>query len=418
MDSAIAAAERDAAAAALASSKAHEQLVVWTEGEKTVISQLQKIGKVIDSPEFAAVSSAFVQQHNDAFEFCDENKFEHTALHEQFVELMEKTILELAPQADMDTLVSNLPAFMEKRANAGDQEGTGHVIDFLLSLTDFDTFKQTMLASKHETSGSLELADAASSADTALGAISGQLQMNPAVAERANVLLQLGSQGDGSVAWKRLGEKAGARARAARRRAAPRSQAQHLLSARAPRATGAYTLDTTQIGADRFMRCNMVMQLPLEHALGAHCNWADPEFLRYDDVMCSKVEVLRNTHDGPVHDYVARMHLKLPGVMKFVPNIPKTLTMRSCVERDAPKPGSAIAIWTTWDVERDCADVGPNSFVRIAVLEDAGGGVTNFINVSRMPPVFPTWVASLFMSKTIVTNIQSTTIKYKKLKGL
>ncbi|KAG8468993.1 hypothetical protein KFE25_007511 [Diacronema lutheri] len=389
MDSAIAAAERDAAAAALASSKAHEQLVVWTEGEKTVISQLQKIGKVIDSPEFAAVSSAFVQQHNDAFEFCDENKFEHTALHEQFVELMEKTILELAPQADMDTLVSNLPAFMEKRANAGDQEGTGHVIDFLLSLTDFDTFKQTMLASKHETSGSLELADAASSADTALGAISGQLQMNPAVAERANVLLQLGSQGDGSVAWKRLGEKA-----------------------------GAYTLDTTQIGADRFMRCNMVMQLPLEHALGAHCNWADPEFLRYDDVMCSKVEVLRNTHDGPVHDYVARMHLKLPGVMKFVPNIPKTLTMRSCVERDAPKPGSAIAIWTTWDVERDCADVGPNSFVRIAVLEDAGGGVTNFINVSRMPPVFPTWVASLFMSKTIVTNIQSTTIKYKKLKGL
>jgi hypothetical protein len=95
MDEAIAAAEREANAAANKALAAQEQLVEWSEGEKTVIAQLKKIGAVIQTPELAAISNGFIHTHNHVFDFTDENKFEYSALHEQYVELMEKTLLDL-----------------------------------------------------------------------------------------------------------------------------------------------------------------------------------------------------------------------------------------------------------------------------------------------------------------------------------
>lgn len=95
MDEAIAAAEREANAASNKALAAQEQLVEWSEGEKSVIAHLKKIGAVIQSPELAAVTNGFIEQHKHVFEFTDENKFEYSALHEQYVELMEKTLLDL-----------------------------------------------------------------------------------------------------------------------------------------------------------------------------------------------------------------------------------------------------------------------------------------------------------------------------------
>lgn len=68
MDDAIANAEREAQLASLKANGAAQQLVEWTQGEKTVIKNLKRIGAVISSPEFQAVNSAFVEQHRSVFE--------------------------------------------------------------------------------------------------------------------------------------------------------------------------------------------------------------------------------------------------------------------------------------------------------------------------------------------------------------
>lgn len=46
----------------------------------------------------------------------DENKFEYSALHEQYVEKMEATLTDLAKEVNMDELIANLPDFMQVRS--------------------------------------------------------------------------------------------------------------------------------------------------------------------------------------------------------------------------------------------------------------------------------------------------------------
>lgn len=115
MDDLIAIAEREAAAASQKAEGAAKYLQEWTQGERTVITNLKRMGTVISGAEFQQVTSAFVEQHRSVFEFTDENKFEYSALHEQYVELMEKTLIDLAKEVDMDELLACLPEFMQAR---------------------------------------------------------------------------------------------------------------------------------------------------------------------------------------------------------------------------------------------------------------------------------------------------------------
>lgn len=273
----------------------------------------------------------------------------------------------------MEQLIINLPEFMQARAHSKDPEGTGATIDFLLSLTEFETFKTMMLASKQEGAG-LELGDSGDANSTTLSAIVGNLKIDPAVVNRAKVLLQLGADG-ADVTWKKAGER-----------------------------PGSYLFEMTELGNERFMRVNSVMGLSLDHAIGAHCNWSDPDIKKYDD-MWNEITVLKEERHGTIHDSTYKIGLKLPGVLKFVSSIPKTITMRCVVERDAPKPGSAIAMWVSWDLKNDCPDTGPLGFVRVALLESTGENSVRFINVSKIAPVMPTWVAGLFMSKTVMSGM-------------
>ena len=68
---------------------------------------------------------------------ADENKLEYTTLHEQYVELMEKTLADLAKDVNMDELIANIPEFMQGRTHSQDPEGTASTVDFLVSLTEF-----------------------------------------------------------------------------------------------------------------------------------------------------------------------------------------------------------------------------------------------------------------------------------------
>ena len=44
---------------------------------------LAKVAKVVGSDEFRQKSTAFVEEHCDAFSFEDENKLEHSQIHDR-----------------------------------------------------------------------------------------------------------------------------------------------------------------------------------------------------------------------------------------------------------------------------------------------------------------------------------------------
>ena len=107
MESAIREAEREAELASKAAASAATQLKAWSAGERAVISSLKRLGVAIAMPEFQAASVAFVSAHKHVFTFTDENKLEYTTLHEAYVELMEKTLIQCARDVDLDELADS-----------------------------------------------------------------------------------------------------------------------------------------------------------------------------------------------------------------------------------------------------------------------------------------------------------------------
>lgn len=371
MDAAILQAERDAADASRKAEQAHDQLIEWTEGERKVIRSLKAIGHVLQGAEFARVSSGFVEQHKQAFTFEDENKLEYTALHEKYVELMEETIMRLASDVDMDELLAHLPEFMRDRAHSGNPENTGATIDFLLSLTDFTTFKNMMLGARLgdnvDEGGSL----AAAQSEEAIGALSTELKIPAAVVERARVLLRLTSA-DANVAWHHISEK-----------------------------KGEYSLEDTTLNGVKYMRSHLLVPLDARESLRCHFNWVDPELCKWDDKF-EKIEPISDVRDGPVHDQLFRVYLKLPGVVKLVPSVPKSVVMRMVCQEDVPSPGACTIVMTTWDQATDRPEGGKMSMVRAALVVPNGEGRSHMYNVSQMPSAMPGWVAALFMTNTII----------------
>lgn len=360
----------------------------WTSEQQAVITELEKVGKIINAPEFQQVSAAFVEAHKHVFEFTDENKFEYSALHERYIELMEKALEEQAKEVDMASLMTGLPAFVAATAAAKDMDsGTGATIDFLLTLTEFTTFKSMMLAANMaavESAAPVVGGDVVS--DAALSVFKSAL-IDPVVIERSKELLRL-SSGESDVVWKPISEKA-----------------------------GVYTLEGTELGSSRFMRSIMQMGLSVEHTLNAHFNMCDPELSKWEDTW-GKVEVVREKREGKLHDQLVKVHLKLPGVVKFIPGITKFIHLRMIVERDQPVPGSAIVVANTWDMDKNAPDLGRMGVVRCAIVEPTGPNNSRMCNLSKPPPIMPEWVMSLFMSNTILAGAIQTTEKYKRLKGL
>ena len=306
MDAAIAAAERDAQLASNTAGSAAQQLVDWTEGEKSVIKNLEKLGAVIASDAFQQVNNAFVQQHRSVFEFTDENKFEYTALHEQYVELMEKTLVDLAKDVNMDELLGTLPSFMEARAHGKVPEETGAYIDFLLSLTDFETFKNLMLMANMATTSRPVVAVVADS-DAPLQTLD-RTALPQVMVEQARTLMQLSAQ-DVSVSWKQAVVK-----------------------------KDEMLLETTTLNGVRYARLSMLIDLSVPHAVMCMLNMSAPDRNRWNQ-MADRVEVHRDERAGKVHDMMCTFHFKMPGVAKLIKSIPNKMTYRIAIEEDAPKPG-------------------------------------------------------------------------------
>jgi hypothetical protein len=433
-DEAIKAAEREAELANKKAEAAATQLVEWSEGERAVIGSLKRMGKVVESPEFQTISNGFVEQNKHHFEFTDENKLEYTALHEQYVDLMEATLVDLAkvrgarwprtellferarrvrgssaaaqtreavrvsptpcsaraltrsPAAlrarapplqdvNMEELITNLPEFMQARAQTQDPEGTASTIDFLLSLTDFSTFKNLMLAAN--------MTDAAGPAhamvtdsDAPLAAIA-RTVMPKVLVDTARTLLNLSDTTGAATKWSTAVDK-----------------------------KGELLMETATVNGQRFARLTMMVDLPVADTVKCMLSMGDPERQKWNQ-MAERVDVHSHTQEGVLEDTICTLVLKLPGVAKLIKSIPKAMTLRIAIENDLPAPGQVTYIMVGWDTKTNMPDTSSMAMTRVAILEPVAGGRTSIKTIDKQMQAVPEWVSNMWVSNTMAKQVKN-----------
>jgi len=111
------------------------------------VSALQSLGAGLESSSFNDWRKAFVQEHMHVFNFSEENKLEYTAIHNQYVEGLERHLESLLPagtsmKALEHALVTQPDAFRDL------DEATSGPVKLLLEAGDFVAFREMMLFEK------------------------------------------------------------------------------------------------------------------------------------------------------------------------------------------------------------------------------------------------------------------------------
>eukprot|EP00878_Enallax_costatus_P032064 GHUV01035160.1.p1 GENE.GHUV01035160.1~~GHUV01035160.1.p1 ORF type:complete len:200 (+),score=85.64 GHUV01035160.1:300-899(+) len=126
----------------LAADDGHEQTDSTNKWD-CIISALQDV--LLDS-QFETARSDFCRQHCNQFEDTQENKLCYTQLFQQYCSLVEGAIDAALTAAVPDFSMDEFAQMLEERQG----ELGAEVFDLLMSLSDFDIFKEEMLAQKRD----------------------------------------------------------------------------------------------------------------------------------------------------------------------------------------------------------------------------------------------------------------------------
>lgn len=118
-------------------------------------STVGALEEIVISDEFQALLSDFCHENAHHFEDSEENKLIYTELFKKYSDLIEGQLEEKLkariPGFDMG-------AFSEELERRGQEEVDSSVFDLLVTLGDFESFKQHMLETKVQTPSSLSIA--------------------------------------------------------------------------------------------------------------------------------------------------------------------------------------------------------------------------------------------------------------------
>lgn len=122
----------------------------------TIVGHIEEI---VMSDRFQNLQNTFLEEHYKHFDNSDENKFEYTAIHKDYTQLVEKVLedelLKCAPDFCMEEFQDEL--ILRK------DELDGEIFEILLTFTDFVTFKEMILDYKAMKEGrSFDLRDSIS----------------------------------------------------------------------------------------------------------------------------------------------------------------------------------------------------------------------------------------------------------------
>merc|ERR1712224_231121 len=134
-----------------------QDLVLAEEGgnpEDTAFdAKVGALNEIVISDEFTSLMDSFVKENCHHFEDTDENKLIYMDLFRQYSDRIETSLVRLMSEAlpgfDMVAFVAEIAARQD--------EVECEVFDMLVSMSDFDSFKQQMLDAKAAAEGSLDL---------------------------------------------------------------------------------------------------------------------------------------------------------------------------------------------------------------------------------------------------------------------
>eukprot|EP00929_Paragymnodinium_shiwhaense_P053638 TRINITY_DN26864_c0_g1_i2.p1 TRINITY_DN26864_c0_g1~~TRINITY_DN26864_c0_g1_i2.p1 ORF type:complete len:160 (+),score=42.11 TRINITY_DN26864_c0_g1_i2:84-563(+) len=110
---------------------------------------LQAVEGIIRSEEFQRQSNEFINRHCDEFEDVEENQLSWMTRHIAYVELAETYIEKrLKEEGGLHEIAECLPSFLASEEALTMDEEMAYTLDFILNLTNFEDFKDTMLARK------------------------------------------------------------------------------------------------------------------------------------------------------------------------------------------------------------------------------------------------------------------------------
>ncbi|CAE7549145.1 ARL2BP [Symbiodinium pilosum] len=121
-------------------------------------SQVEALQDAVLDDSFQEMLNAYCREHCHHFEDSEENKLIYTELFSQYAELIEGHL-----ERQMASAIPgfSMASFLEELSARGEDEIDAAVLDLLISLTDFMSFKQQMLTVKAGDAG-LSLAGTAS----------------------------------------------------------------------------------------------------------------------------------------------------------------------------------------------------------------------------------------------------------------
>eukprot|EP00747_Dinoflagellata_sp_TGD_P162403 gnl/TRDRNA2_/TRDRNA2_179964_c0_seq1.p2 gnl/TRDRNA2_/TRDRNA2_179964_c0~~gnl/TRDRNA2_/TRDRNA2_179964_c0_seq1.p2 ORF type:complete len:165 (+),score=71.48 gnl/TRDRNA2_/TRDRNA2_179964_c0_seq1:89-583(+) len=105
---------------------------------------------IVIGDDFQQIIAGFCKKNCDKFEDVEENKLCHMDLFKKYSELTEAHLEKKLKAAIPDFAMK---PFLEELEQRGENEIAGDVLELLVSLADFETFKQQMLTQKVKSDG-------------------------------------------------------------------------------------------------------------------------------------------------------------------------------------------------------------------------------------------------------------------------
>ncbi|GAQ84385.1 hypothetical protein KFL_001870070 [Klebsormidium nitens] len=105
---------------------------------------------IITDADFEEAQTSFCAAHCAVFEDSDENKLEYMELFQQYVDVLDGVIAARLAEALPDLPLHD---FLHQLSEHGEAEGD--VFDFLMTLCDFQAFKDLMLSYKQQAAGAV-----------------------------------------------------------------------------------------------------------------------------------------------------------------------------------------------------------------------------------------------------------------------
>ena len=95
-------------------------------------------------PSFESIKRKFCEEHCGIFDDKDENKIEYTEIFQRYTSLIESTLDQKLTEKVPNFSMKRFETMLLSRQDEMDTE----IFDLLLSLSDFDEFKEVMLSYK------------------------------------------------------------------------------------------------------------------------------------------------------------------------------------------------------------------------------------------------------------------------------